>query len=335
MEKCKLVSIVCTTFNEERLIGKTIESFLSQSLGTMNLEIIIVDGMSEDNTRRIVSSYIENFPNIKLIDNQNRKNPFGRNIGVNAAKGNYIALLGAHTVYDSDYIRVCLEEMLRTESIGVSGKVIIAAEGNSTEAQLCELILSNKFGVSGSSFRTVKEGYTSMVNFPVFKKEVFEEVGLYDTSFHRNQDNDFNARVVAKGHKLYNTWKTKCKYYPPHTLKKTFSYAYNNGLWNAKSILEKPETMKIHHYVPFIFVWSLIVLAALTVLLGFLLKSYFPFMLLLFVICLHLTIGFIFSLGIKKNRNLKNIFTLPFLFFAFHFSYGWGTLKGFFTNKVQ
>ncbi len=329
-----LVSIVCTTLNEEKLIKKTLDSFLSQELYSMECEILVIDGMSEDNTRNIVKAYSEKFSNIKLVDNPERKNPYGRNKGVKEAKGDYIALLGAHTVYNSDYIKVCIEEMERTGSAGVSGKVITSIENDSAEAQLCELVLSSKFGVSGESFRTVQEGYTAMINFPVFKKEVFETTGLYDTNLHRNQDNDFNTRALAKGCKLYNTWKTECKYYPADTLKEMFSYAYKNGFWNAKSIMEKPDSMKVHHYVPFIFVWSLIVLTALSIILGVLLKSYFPVLFLSLVIALHLLTGLAFALGIKKYRSIKNILSLPFLFFGFHFSYGWGTLKGFFTNKV-
>lgn len=326
-----LVSIVCTTYNEEKLIAKTLESFLSQELHGIESEILIVDGMSEDRTREIVKSYRKKFSKIRLLDNIERKNPFGRNIGINDAKGNYIALLGGHTIYELDYVKVCIEEIERTESIGVGGKVVTAIENNSQEGELCELILTSKFGVSGDSFRTVKEGYTSMINYPVFKREVFDSVGLYETTLHRNQDNDFNTRVIAKGFKLYNTWKTECKYYPSDTLQGTLSYAYKNGFWNAKSMIRKPETMMVHHYIPFIFVVTLIVLIS-SGLAGLFLKFNLPLKLLLFVILLHLLTGFLFAFRIKKYRTFKNILSLPFLFFAFHFSYGWGTFKGFFTK---
>lgn len=328
----KLVSIVCVTYNEEKLIEKTIESFLSQQLNEFEIEIIIVDGNSEDGTRKIVEGYTNKFSNICLIDNPERKNPFGRNLGVQYANGDYIAILGAHTVYSTDYLKVCLNEMNRTDSIGAGGKVITSINSDSNEAQLCELILTNKFGVSGESFRTVKEGYTSMVNYPVFKKEVFEKVGLYDTKLHRNQDNDFNSRVIAKGYKLYNTWKTACWYYPSDTLSGIFSYAFTNGYWNGISLKRKPQTMKLHHYVPFIFVLVLFLLLAAGSA-GMLFKLSLPFKLLSSVILLHLLTGFGFALGINKYRTIKNVLALPFLFFIFHVSYGFGTLKGIFIKS--
>ncbi len=329
----ELVSIVCTTYNEEKLIAKTLESFLAQQLNGMRSEILVVDGMSTDDTRKIVNEYSRKYTNVKLIDNTERKNPFGRNKGVTESKGNYIALLGAHTIYDSDYVKICIEELKRTNSIGVSGKVLIAFEKNTPESELCELVLSSKFGVSGESFRTVSEGYTSMINYPVFKKEVFEEVGLYDTALHRNQDNDFNSRILAKGYKLYNTWKTECRYYPSETLSGTLAYSYRNGFWNAKTIIKNPEILMVHHYVPFIFVMTLLVLLV-TGLITSVYKIFLPLQIFLLVLLLHISVGYSFSFRIKKYRTLKNILILPFLFFAFHFSYGWGTLSGFFTKKI-
>jgi len=328
-----LVSIVCTTYNEEKSIEKTLKSFLEQRLDNMEREILIVDGNSQDKTREIVRSYTEKYSFIKLLDNPEVKNPFGRNIGIEASGGEYIAMLGAHTIYKNDYIRICIKKMEETGSIGAAGKVITSIEKNSKEAELCELILTSKFGVSGESFRTVKEGYTTAVNFPVFKREVFEKIGLYDTSLHRNQDNEFNQRVIDNGFKLYNTWETECYYYPSDTLKGLFLYAYRNGFWNAKSLFQNPESMKIHHYIPFVFTVTLLLMAIFGIA-GLFVNSTLQLSLLSFVTCVHLITGLFFSLKIKKYRTAANILTLPFLFFAFHFSYGWGTLRGLFSKSV-
>lgn len=327
-EKDKLVSIVCAAYNEEKLIAKTLDSFISQQKSDFEIEILIVDGLSGDGTRNIVKAHCDIHSNIRLIDNPDRKNPFGRNIGIKNAKGKYVALLGAHTIYKDDYIKTCLEEMENKDADGVSGRVITSINENSSDGQLIELLLTSKFGVSGSSFRTTKEGYTSMINFPVFKKDVFEKIGLYDTSLIRNQDNDFNNRAEKAGFKLYSTWKTECYYYPNDTIKGTLFYAYRNGFWNAKSLLKNSDSMEFYHYVPFIFVMTILIL---------LIAGVFNFTfakLFLALILFHLFVGFIFALQIKKYKTLKNILSLPFLFLAFHFSYGWGTLKGFFSNKV-
>ena len=323
-----LISIICTTYNEEKLIAKTLESFINQEKDGFDTEILVVDGFSIDSTREIVKSYCEKYSNVKLIDNPERKNPFGRNLGVQNANGNYIALMGGHTVYKNDYLKTCLEEMKIKNADGVGGKVITCACENTSEAQIIELLLTSKFGVSASSFRTIKEGFTNMINFPVFKKEVFEKVGVYDTRLIRNQDNDFNARAEEAGFKLYSTWKTECYYYPDDTFQRTLYYAYRNGFWNAKSFLKNSAGLKLYHYAPFFFVTALIFFGILSFF------SVFFFILFFGLFFLHLLSGFIFAMQIKKYKSIKNILSLPFLFFAFHFSYGWGTLKGFFSNKI-
>ena len=131
-------------------------------------------------------------------------------------------------------------------------------KNSGTESTLVKFLLTSSFGVSSASFKTVKEGYTTVINFPVYLKKAITDIGGYDISLHRNQDNDLNQRLFEKGHKLYHTEKTGCDYTPPDTLKKLYKYAYKNGFWNAKSLMLKPSSMKIHHVIPFFFVLSVI-----------------------------------------------------------------------------
>ncbi len=52
-----ILSIICPTFNEEKYIEQTIKSFIQQQCNSFDLEILICDGMSTDNTRKIVQSF--------------------------------------------------------------------------------------------------------------------------------------------------------------------------------------------------------------------------------------------------------------------------------------
>ena len=94
-----ILSIICPTYNEERYIAQTLESFIQQQYHSFDLEILICDGRSTDNTRNIVAEYANIFPNIKLVDNPERKTPFAFNAGLKAASGEYVAIFGAHTKY--------------------------------------------------------------------------------------------------------------------------------------------------------------------------------------------------------------------------------------------
>ena len=99
------ISIITPTYNRGHLISKAIESVISQTYD--NWEYIIVDDASSDNTKEVVESF-EN-DRIKFIACQeNGGNAVARNVGVNAAKGEYIAFLDS----DDEYLPVYLEKAI-------------------------------------------------------------------------------------------------------------------------------------------------------------------------------------------------------------------------------
>jgi glycosyltransferase involved in cell wall biosynthesis len=328
-----ILSIICPTLNEEKYIAQTLESFMSQQYHSFELEVLICDGMSTDDTRNIVGDYSNKYPNIRLVDNPQRKTPFAFNAGLKAASGEYVAILGAHTKYDSNYLQVCYDELIASGSIGCTGRVITKAAYNTFEAKLSQWTMLSSFGVSTSSFRAMQQGYVHSVNFPVVKKQPLLDLGGYDTKLERNQDNDMNQRLLDAGYKLYCTWKTKCFYRPPADLKALFRYAYRGGFWNAKSFLVHSRSMRLHHLIPFFFATGVIGSALLGVIEFSIFQTTYFWSLLGIVVALHLLTGIAFAARSLKYENDPRKIILPFIFFAFHFSYGWGTLRGFLKGK--
>ena len=94
-----MISIVCPTYNEEKYIGKCIDSILAQDYSQDDMEVILVDGMSTDGTRAIVQEYAKRYPFIRLVDNPQRIVPPAMNIGIRAAKGDIIIRLDAHAIF--------------------------------------------------------------------------------------------------------------------------------------------------------------------------------------------------------------------------------------------
>src|SRR5262252_1605709 len=103
-------------FNEGRFIEDALRSLQTQITPDFELEILVVDGMSEDNTRDEVGKLAGEDPRIKLLRNPSRHTPAALNIGLQAAAGHYVCIMGAHASYDADYISVCLQELLAHEA---------------------------------------------------------------------------------------------------------------------------------------------------------------------------------------------------------------------------
>jgi succinoglycan biosynthesis protein ExoA len=324
------VSVIMPVRNESRFIEGALRSLQAQITPDFELEILVVDGMSEDNTREQVSKLAAEDPRIKLLPNPSRHTPAALNIGLHAAAGHYVCIMGAHASYDLDYISVCLQELLAHDAIGCSGKIVTTPADSSRQARLVAWASGHPFASSSRSVRTQPEGYADTVPFPVLRKQALLAVGGYNEGLIRNQDNDMNQRLRAMGCKLYVTAKTECRYYPRRSVRSFLKYAFQSGQWNAVTLRTNPRSLGLRHLVPPAFVTVFLILAAIA-LEGLSARGTF-FRVATFalsaILATHLGIGSIAGLHVGlQQRTLTALWLAP-LILAFHVSYGLGTLVG-------
>jgi glycosyltransferase involved in cell wall biosynthesis len=327
------ISVIMPVFNEGKVIKQVIASLLAQDLHGIDLSIYIVDGQSTDGSADVIKAISIENPKVHYLLNEKRKTPFAFNIGLKATTAEYVAILGAHTIYDSNYLKTCLEELIRTKSIGCSGYMKAQTEFPNDEAKVCYWMSTSPFGVSGQSFRTMEEGYADSIPYAVFKRDALLAVGGYNETLLRNQDNDMNQRLREAGHKLYLTKKTGFLYQGKNTTKGILSYAFTNGKWNAYSFRYFPKSMKAHHLIPFFFclyILGLLPVAALTLTALFPIWIGLPYSL---GLVLYMSISIAESIRISKREQSALGLQCVTLFPRFHFYYGFGTLNGFFTPK--
>src|SRR2546423_1762943 len=98
------ISVILPCRNEERFIGPCLDSFLDTAWPKDRLELLVVDGMSNDRTRDIVGHYARKHPWIRLVDNPKRIVPTALNLGIKAATGDIIVRMDAHVVYPPEYL---------------------------------------------------------------------------------------------------------------------------------------------------------------------------------------------------------------------------------------
>jgi len=331
MDRIK-VSVVLAVRNEERIIENCLNSLMSQRVDSnVEIELLVIDGNSDDRTADIVRRVSESKPEVKYLFNEKRITPVAFNIGLKNASGNFIAIFGAHSEYDDDYIQVCLNEIEAQRVDGCSGMVIPKSVDDDAESELCISIMSSPIGVSGGSFRTRGAGLAESIPYGVFKKEVFTKVGLYDERLIRNQDNDMNARINKAGFKLYISDKTKSYYHPKSKLKPLLNYAELTGKWNAKSIRLGSYTLRLMHFIPFLFVMYLLLAALIGVALLSLIGSKALLALLFIPLVFYVLLLIYFALRTRFKYRMNKLRFIGAVF-LFHWRYGWGTLKGFVTK---
>ena len=320
-----MLSVIVPIYQEEKYIAKCIDSILSQDYPKDDLEIILVDGMSKDRTREIVATYTAKYPFIRMIDNPERIAPCAMNRGIKEAKGDVIMRLDAHATYEKNYFSSLAYGLNKYNADNI-GSVCRTDVLNKTPKTLAiKEVLSNRFGVGNSTFRTGIDGVQEVetVPFGCWKREVFEKYGYYDTRLVRNQDIELNKRIIRGGGKIVIIPDTFCTYLARENYKALAKNNFSNGKWNILTVYFTKEirSLSVRHFVPLIFVLSLII----PTLVGL---FWWPalFISLLSLFSYLLVLGTISAkLAIKKGLNF---FYLLASFIVLHVSYGWGSFVG-------
>ncbi|MBE6583912.1 MAG: glycosyltransferase family 2 protein [Ruminococcaceae bacterium] len=314
------VSVIVPIYNEEKHIDGLISSLAGQSFPKEKSEWIFLDGMSTDNTVEIINNYIEGgeYP-IVLLPNEKRKAPYALNLGIEAAKGSYIIRLDAHADYYPDYIEKCVYYLENTDADNVGGMAETSAEG--LIGLSISKMLSTKFGVGGSDFRTGNGNrYADTVPFGAFRREVFDRVGLFNTELIRSEDNDMNARIRESGGKIWLAEDIRFKYFCRDTIGGILKMGFMNGNALFHTIRKNPKAMSVRHFIPFVFVLSLIVMPIISAFLPFFWWAFAAEM------ALYMLLNVYFSF-IKIKPTKCGLITI-WLYPAFHVVYGIGSLLG-------
>lgn len=320
-------SIIIPVLNEELHIDSLLNSISQQTYDSNKFEVIFVDGGSFDKTKEKIINYAQNtiFP-IRLLDNQKKTTQYAMNSGIDAAKGIYIIRLDAHSSYPINYFEVLVEELKCHPEIGNVGG-ICKVIGKDTVGECYAIVLSTIFGVGKSDFRISKEKkYVNTVPFGAFRKDELIKIGKYDEVLERNEDYELNLRYIQNGYKILLNPELVITYYCRDTISSIWNHEISDGIWNTLSFIHKSYTFSLSHFIPLLFVLSLIVMPLLiSVNVGF--KYLFSIELILYLL-LDITFSLIYS-----EKKLKYFYTLLILYPVHHLGCGIGELIGIFKPK--
>lgn len=319
------LSVICPIYNEEKYIGLFLESLLQQDYPKNDLEILLVDGMSKDKTRAIIQDYIKEYSFIRMIDNPKRIVPCAMNIGIDAAKGDIIMRLDAHTSYQPDYFSVLVKGLKRlcADNVGTVCKTDVL---NKTHKSLAiREVLSNRFGVGNSVFRTgiSTEQEVDTVPFGCWPRNTFCKYGRFDERLVRNQDIELNKRIIRGGGHIYIMPNTYCTYYARENYRALAMNQFKNGEWNILTVYYTKTftSLSVRHFIPLSFVLSMV--APLT---GILAWPPLALIALISFSSYMALIGFV-SAKLAMQKNIPFFYLLA-AFSVLHISYGWGSLVG-------
>lgn len=320
-----MVTIVCPIYNEEQFIERCIDSVLAQDYPHDELEVVFADGMSKDRTREIVKRYTQKYKQIRLLDNPHQTVPYALNIGIKNTTGEVVIRIDAHCSYPKNYVSRLVTELNRLNADNVGGVWNTMPAKDTAECVAIAVASSHPLGVGGSSHKIgVQEvKRVDTVPFGCYHRSVFDRIGLFDEELTRNQDDEFNARLINNGGSIYIIPDVVIDYTARDSMAKMrkmyFQYGLFKPLVNKK--LGKPATVR--QFFPLMFVLGLVLGALVSLLSVWLFVAYAA------VLLLYVGIGACVGLSsARKYHKASLLWLMPYTFFNIHVSYGIGYLKG-------
>jgi succinoglycan biosynthesis protein ExoA len=318
----KTVTVIMPIRNEAGFIRESLAAVLNQDYPADLIEILVVDGMSTDETCAIVSEIQSKHHNIRLLENPGKVVPIGLNIALAQTRGEIFVRVDGHCVIQPDYIRRCVEYLEIENVDGVGGPMETIGETPSSQA--IALAMSSPFGVGGSAFRTVKDRrmFVDTVAFPAYKRETIRKVGPFDEELVRNQDDEYNFRLREMGGRILMTPDIRSRYYSRSSISGLWRQYFQYGYWKVRVMQKHPRQMSLRQFIPPAFVVSLVVLALLATI------SAPARILLAGIVGAYLIANLSAAVLTASRGGWRYLGYLPAAFATLHISYGAGFLYG-------
>lgn len=186
------VSVIIPTYNRGAFLKRAVKSVLNQTF--QDFELIIIDDGSTDNTKEVVNSFSDN--RIKYIYQENSGGAARpKNTGIKIAQGEYIAILDSDDEWLPDKIKkqIDLFEKYSSSKLGIVGcNIFIINNGKKKKYRIPkynnvfeQMLVTDNMG-TGSAM--------------VYKKEVFDRMGLFDENLRSGQDREMRIRLAQEYH---------------------------------------------------------------------------------------------------------------------------------------
>ena len=318
-----LVSVVVGLLNEEKFLPRLIEDFKKQTYNHNEIELIFIDGMSKDNSWKILEDFKNSnhdFYDVVLLKNPKVILSAGMNVGIKAARGECILKVDCHSHITENFIENNVKIIEEGEDVcgGPRPNIIENADNFSKTLLLVE---ENMFGSGIADYRkkTTKK-YVSSVFQGMYRKSIFDKIGLLDEKVGRVEDNELHYRIRKNGYKIRYSNDILSYQYTRPTLKRMLKQKYSNGYWIGKVSHIYPKAFSIFHFVPLAFVlaiiFSLCMIPITSIFIILLSSVYFLFTILITI------------MTIINNEFNITILLMPIILFLIHVYYGVGTLVG-------
>jgi len=322
MTETPSVSIIMPVRNEVAYIVRSLDSIIAQDYPPERMEILIANGKSTDHTGEIIADFYAAHPLVKIqiIDNPAKIVSIGMNLALRQTRGEIILRVDGHTVIAPDYVRQCVDALKRTNADNAGGKMTTI--GITPFGKAVSLATCIPFGIGGGRFHcSDKEEWVDTVYMGAWPRQVFKKIGVFDEELVRDQDDEFNYRLLQQGGRILLSPDIRSEYIVRSTPRTLWQQYFEYGFWKVRVAQKHPHQMRLRQFVPIVFVLAL---------LGSIFLALFPILrpLSLVIPVSYLLANLFVSFRTAAKQGWQFLTRLPLIFAILHLSYGLGFLVG-------
>ena len=326
-----LVTIIIPCYNEQDTIGLLLEAIYAQSYPLSDMEVVIADGLSTDQTRQQIQNFQREHPDlvVRVVDNVRRTIPSGLNAAIRAAQGQVIIRLDAHSIPYPDYVARC-EAALRAgygENVGGVLEILPGSQGLLAKSIAAAAALP--LGAGDARYRIGgKAQVVDTVPFGAFHRSLVERVGYFDETLLTNEDYEFNVRIRRSGGKVWMDPTIRTQYFARSTLGALWRQYWRYGFWKAQMLRRYPLTLRWRQAIPPLFVLSLALFVVAAIWL-----PVFRWLLVLEILIYTLVVLAAGLQSATKDRYWPHLVGVPLALLGMHSAWGGGMLYGGFRHE--
>jgi glycosyltransferase involved in cell wall biosynthesis len=249
-------SVLVPVLNEQEHIHEAVEAMRAQQFdGT--IELLFMDGGSTDRTRAILAELATEDPRIRMLDNPGRTTPYALNVGLAAARGEFVVRMDAHAFYPRTYIAAGVKRLRQGGVVWVAGPAI--PRGSGRWSKRVATALNSGLGTLGSrKWRAAaEEGSAGAAEVEldtgvfagVWRRSTLEAHRGWDPGWPINQDSELAARVLAAGGRIVLLPEMGAEYVPRDTLKGLAKQYWRYGLYRGKTSRYHANSLRRSHMI--------------------------------------------------------------------------------------
>jgi succinoglycan biosynthesis protein ExoA len=244
-------SVLVPVLNEEEHIREAVDAMRAQEVDG-EIELLFMDGGSDDGTRAILEELAAEDPRIRVFDNPMRTTAYALNVGLANARGEYMVRMDAHAFYPPTYIASGIERLRKGDVVWVSGPAIPRGEGPWSRRVALALnsgpatIGSRKWHPGAQESGGEVELDTG-VFAGVWHRSTLEEHGGWDPGWPINQDSELAARVLAAGGRIVMLPEMGAEYVPRGSLEGLWRQYWRYGFYRGKTSRRHPHSLRRSH----------------------------------------------------------------------------------------